>query len=225
VTLREFPSAAAFNDALAQLLLEQFQQPVGSPYAVMLAGGSTPLAAYRQVAQRHPQAGPGLHLLFSDERMVPKNSPLSNTGNARGLLDVLGPPPARLLDVHTELSLTDAAQQWHADLESYFRLGGKLPLGLLGLGADGHTASLFSRADVERGHGCYAIPVPRPAGPDRVSVTIDVLARAERIVFAVAGPDRSATVAQLLRAPSTLPAGLAVAGVAQVELFYSASTV
>jgi len=187
----------------------------------MLAGGQTPLEAYRLVAERRPQAGKGLHVLFSDERHVPADSMESNYGKARPLLAALGLPEDRVLRVHAELGLAEAAQRWDDDLTGFFQRGGTIPFGVLGLGADGHTASLFSREDVERGMGCYAIPVTPPTGPARISVTPRLLKKVGHLVFVVTGSGKTEVVERLLHQPDSLTAGLAVAGAPSVDLYYA----
>ena len=223
--IRAFQTRAQLDQAVAGLLLEARHAAGSAPQALLLAGGQTPLAAYtRCVAQleREPP-GPtpsGLHLMATDERMVPDDAPESNYRHLQPLSTAFGLPTERVLRADTALPLPAAADQWHSVVAAFLARGGSLPLGLLGLGADGHTASLFSRDDLARGRGRWVIPVPRAAGPHRVSVTPDLLARAARLIFVAAGPDKAGVVAQLVRAPETLVAGLAVAAAPHVELWF-----
>ena len=225
MNLRLFSSGAELDRALANLLLGEFRSAPAGPYAVLLAGGRTPLAAYRLCAEAlgaergAPPAG--LHLTFSDERMVSDDAPESNYGATRSLIAAVGLPPERVLRAATALPLPAAAQRWHDDLAAFLARGGNFTLGLLGLGADGHTASLFSRDDLARSRGRWVIPVLRESGPSRVSVTPDLLTRVQRLIFAVAGPDKADVAARLLREPATLPAGLAVAAAPRVEVWFS----
>src|SRR5678816_3421472 len=89
----------------------------------------------------------------------------------------------------------------------------------LGLGADGHTCSLFSKADLERGRNTDAIAVARPDGRNAVTVTPRVLERAERIVFAVAGADKQTAVRMLLERDPAQVAWCAVSGCREVEIW------
>ena len=123
--------------------------------------------------------------------------------------------------VHTELPLEAAADRYNATLSRFFQQGGRITFGLLGLGADGHAASLFSRQDVARGASRYAIAVRRENGPDRVSVTRDLLLKVESLVFFVAGQDKVETVEKTLRDPESTIAGQAVCGIPQTELWYA----
>src|SRR3974377_2359607 len=112
------------------------------PSAIMLSGGHTPLTAYRTLGARLPAHDERLHILFSDERYVPSDSEASNYRQARPLLDALALRPQSLLRVRTELPLGEAAADYERSLEALLRSGVPISLGLLGLGADGHTASL-----------------------------------------------------------------------------------
>src|SRR5205807_7982193 len=120
--------------------------------SIALSGGSTPRALYKLVAER-AVSEPALrgidwrnvHLFFGDERCVPPNDAQSNYRMAReSLLSNAALGAARVHRIHAELPPEKAAQQYEADLKQHF--GGALPrfdLILLGLGPDGHTASLF----------------------------------------------------------------------------------
>jgi 6-phosphogluconolactonase/glucosamine-6-phosphate isomerase/deaminase len=93
-------------------------------------------------------------------------------------------------------------------------------LGLLGLGGNGHTASLFSAADLERARGRLALDVQRPDGMTAVSVTPEFLALVAQPLFVVAGGgDKQAAVQALLAQDANLVAWRAVQGCPQVELW------
>ncbi len=185
LTTRRFDSPAHLDTALADRLAEALATP--GPSALMLSGGETPLPAYRALAARPPPHDAGLHVLFSDERYVPSDSDASNYHRARPLLDALALPAQQLLRVRTELPLEQAAQDYERALDRLLKAGVRITLGLLGLGADGHTASLFSAADLTRAADHLAIPVRRPDGMSAVSVTPSLLARVEQLLFVVAG--------------------------------------
>lgn len=189
------------------------------PFGVMLSGGQTPLPAYQRLPGHRVPVDPHAHILFSDERLVPDSSPDSNYGRIHPLLAALHIPDDRFIRVQTELELQKAAEQYDADLKAFLAKGALLRLGLLGLGADGHTASLFSVTDVQRGRGHMAIPVARPVKPDRISVTATLFEKFDLIVFLAAGPDKKLIVDRMVREPMSLPAGQAVAHARNVELW------
>ncbi len=217
LTTRVFGSRHTLDAALSERLARAFAAPGAS--AVMLSGGNTPLPAYRALAQQPPRHDERLHVLFSDERYVPADSPKSNYWQCKPLLEVLGLPEEALLRVHTDLPLEEAATRYESELTTLLSSGVRIGLGLLGLGADGHTASLFSAQDLERARGRYALPVQRPDGMAAVSVTPDLLATVREPVFVVAGADKAAAVHALMRQDRNLVAWGAVQGCADVELW------
>jgi 6-phosphogluconolactonase len=219
LTTRTFSSHAALDTALTERLGRALTARGAS--AVMLAGGTTPMAAYRTLARQPLVHDDRLHVLFSDERYVPADSGASNYHQSRPLLDALALPPESLLRVRTELPLDEAAAAYDAALTTLLSSGIHIGLGLLGLGADGHTASLFTPGDIERARGRYAIPVQRPDGMSAVSVTPELLATVREPVFVVAGAGKEDAVRALLAQDKSLVAWRAVHGCADVELWYA----
>jgi 6-phosphogluconolactonase len=218
LTTRCFDSRAALESALEERLARAIAAP--SATALMLSGGSTPLPAYRALIKRSRLApAAGLRIFFSDDRYVPADSPASNYHQAQPLLAALALPPAAVLRVRTELPLEEAADDYARQLAALFRSGTRIGLGLLGLGADGHTASLFGAADLERARGHLAVAVHRPDGLSAVSVTPELLAQVSEPVFVVAGADKRDAVARLVAEDPQLTAWRAVAGCARVELW------
>ena len=148
LTTRSFASRAELDAALSARLAGALTARGAS--AVMLAGGTTPMNAYRTLARGPLEHDDRLHVLFSDERYVPADSEGSNYFQARELLTALSLPPESLLSVPTQLPLAEAAAAYERELMQLLSSGVRIGLGLLGLGAEGHTASLFSEADLAR---------------------------------------------------------------------------
>jgi 6-phosphogluconolactonase len=217
LTTRRFGSRAALDAALAERLGQAIA--AAGPNAIMLAGGHTPLTAYRALGSRPPPHDERLHILFSDERYVPSDSQASNYHQARPLIDALALAPQALLRVRTELPLEEAAADYERALEELLKSGLPIGLGLLGLGADGHTASLFSAADLARARGHLAIAVHRPDGMSAVSVTPELLAQVVTVLFVVAGDDKRDALRALEAQDPKLTAWRAVEDCAQVELW------
>ena len=217
LTTRVFSSRSSLDAALAGRLARALSAPGAS--AIMLSGGKTPLPAYRALAQQPLRHDDRLHVLFSDERYVPADSAASNYLQCKPLLDVLALPEEALLRVHTGLPLDEATARYERELTTLLSSGVRIGLGLLGLGADGHTASLFSAQDLERARGRYALSVQRPDGMAAVSVTPDLLATVREPVFVVAGADKAAAVHALTQQDRNLVAWRAVQGCADVELW------
>ena len=215
---RRFDDRDALLEALGARLTQVLAQMSG-PRAVMLSGGSTPIPAYRALAARGVVPAAGLNVFFSDDRYVPSTSEASNYHQSAPLLDALALPEARVLRVRTELPLDAAAADYEHRLAELAEHGVRCELGLLGLGADGHTASLFNAADLARAVGRRALPVHRPDGRDAVSVSPAVLTEVAQLVFVVAGAEKRTALAALLARDPALTAFRAVAARAAIEVW------
>ena len=223
VTLRRFADRAQLQSAVEDRL-QQVLVGAGIDHpAVMLSGGSTPIPAYLELAKRHLTAAPGLTLLFSDDRYVPSDSDQSNYHQSRPLFDSLGLSAGQVLRIRTELALAEATADSERRLSQLLSGGRRIALGLLGLGADGHTCSLFAAVDLERARGKLAISVHRPDGRDAVSVTPTVLERVDQLIFLVAGADKRTALDGLLRRQADLTAWNAVRDCKAVEVWADAA--
>jgi 6-phosphogluconolactonase len=220
-TLRthRFASRAELDAALVTRLAQAIADTSGSGSAVMLSGGSTPMPAYRQLAAQAPKHNDGLRILFSDDRYVPSTSEASNYHQSSALLEALALPDASVLRVRTELPLEQAAEDYERRLGELLKANVPIGLGLLGLGPDGHTASLFTAADLERAHGHLAIAVQRPDGMSGISVTPEFLTHVKQLVFVVAGGGKYDAIQSLLKEDPNLVAWRAVQGLRSVELW------
>jgi len=174
-------------------------------FRVCLSGGSTPQALYQLLAQP-PYAVelPWDRFIFfwGDERLVPPDDPESNYGQThRSLLSRVPVPPANLCRIKGELAPEEAARDAIAQLQAQAEPGlgwPRLDLALLGLGADGHTASLFPGSDPAPGEILPALAVTgsyqgRPAR--RVTLTPLVFNSARQVLFLVSGAEKAAAVA------------------------------
>jgi 6-phosphogluconolactonase len=194
---------------------------------VALAGGRTPARTYELLAEIVTD-WQAVHLWFGDERCVPLDDPDSNdTLVRRALLDRLSDDPelpqpvihavTRAGDGDPAAAATDYERELRAAVP-----GSPIPvldLALLGLGEDGHTASLFPDDPVleERERLCVAVRGRKPP-PDRVTLTLPVLRAARAIVVLTAGAGKAEAVAAMLAGPSAhVPASLLAEGGA-VEL-------
>lgn len=163
---------------------------------LVLAGGTTPQPAYEQAAH-HPAAWTRATLWFSDERCVPPEDERSNYAMVRAALlsrlDAGSPPQVHR--VLGELGPREAADEY----ERRLRAAGppRFDLVLLGLGPDGHTASLFPDQDTlhERERWVIGVEQPRwaPCVP-RVTLTLPALASTHRLVFLVTGAEKADAV-------------------------------
>jgi 6-phosphogluconolactonase len=204
--------------ALAQEAAKRFAQTAeaavagGGRFTVALAGGSTPRALYGLLAEepyRSRVPWRQVHLFWGDERAVPPDHPDSNFGMAWStLLGRVPVPPAQVHRMEGERVDPDAAAaDYEAALARTFAVpaGGDPPsldLVLLGLGADGHTASLFPHTEAVREARRWVVRnrVPR-LGADRLTMTAPLLNRAAAVLFIVAGPDKAAALQRVLAPP------------------------
>ena len=158
--------------------------------SVVLAGGSTPRRAYELAAAAHSDWG-GVDVWFGDDRCVPADDPRSNQLLVReALLEWLVVEPT-MHPIATELPPIDAAEAYDAALQ-----GEPLDLILLGLGSDGHTASLFpgeATLDVRDRLAVAAAPRLEPF-VERVTLTIPALEAGSHVVFLAIGEEKAAAV-------------------------------
>jgi len=182
-----------------------------------LAGGETPRPCYRLLAADHRNdvRWRDVHLFLGDERMVPAGHPDSNLGMVqRELVGRLQPTEIDLHGVPTEFENADrAAERYHDDIRWFFDLEThqypRFDLVLLGLGEDGHTASLFP--------GCRALGQTtkfaaacdsRHLEHARVTLTLRVINAAASVLFLVSGENKAEALRRVLEmtSESDLPA-------------------
>ncbi len=185
---------------------------------IVLTGGSTPGRAYRHAAERAPDWG-RVSLWWGDERCVPPDDDRSNYRLAKEtLLDHLVVPPQAVHRIRGEAPPEEAAPELDAALE-----GVELDLLLLGLGPDGHMASLFPgspQLDVTDRRATHGPPGLEPF-VHRVTLTVPAIQSARRIVFLVTGEGKADAVARAFGGEVTpdVPASLARLAPGPVEVF------
>ncbi len=115
-----------------------------APFVVMLAGGSTPLPVYERIAGDIPnRVHPAVHLMLSDDRHVPHTDPRSNAGAIAPTVRALGLPEERFVRVDTSGTIDTAVEAYSREIHDLAGRNAIFALALLGIGGDGHTASLF----------------------------------------------------------------------------------
>ena len=209
MTVQVHPTAAGTAAALADLVTIAVGRGERN---IALAGGSTPLAAYGLLAEAAGVDWSTTTLWIGDERWVPVDHPDSNAGAAReAFVDAVGAellaPDYGLGDPHA------SAADYEARLDEVFARDGGPGLVLLGVGDDGHTASLFpgtEALDVDRA-GFVANWVPTH-GVWRLTATLPLIWAARRIVFAAVGEAKAAVVAEIIDGAVAHPAQRAASG-------------
>jgi 6-phosphogluconolactonase len=155
-------------------------------------------------------------VFFGDERWVPDNHPESNYRMAhQALLDKVPLPPVQVFPIGRDADDPDAAATAYARTlaQAFGTRPGEIPrfdLALLGMGLDGHTASLFPGSPVlkEILRPVVAVHAPAAAIPQRITLTLPVLNAANQVIFLVAGPEKAKAVKAVLRDGASLPAAL-----------------
>jgi len=173
-----------------------------APYRVVLSGGSTPRAAYQLLAQRDVNWGCA-ELFFSDERFVPPGHKDSNYRMVRDTLLAGGKVnPRKLLAIPTDQTPQSAADRYDEMLRQQYGasiLEEGVPLfhlTLLGLGDDGHTASLLPGQPVLKERERWAAAVPEGRGEPRITLTYPALESSALIIFLVSGAAKRDALAQ-----------------------------
>lgn len=173
----------------------------GGARTLVLTGGTTPRRCYELLAQMDLEWGK-VTVLFGDERCVPPDHPDSNYLMARqALLDKVS--PATVHRMPAELGPDEGA----AEYEKVVAAHSPLDFVLLGVGEDGHTASLFPGHQALRAHhlvvGVYDSPKPPP---ERVTLTLPVLRAARRVLILATGAGKADAVAKAKR--GEVPSGM-----------------
>jgi 6-phosphogluconolactonase len=184
-------------------------------FAVALSGGNTPRSLYATLARaefRNEIPWDHIHFFWGDERAVPADHPDSNYRMAReALLAKVPVPEENIHRVETERGAEEAAAAYEATLRAVFSLAAdarpRFDLILLGLGDEGHTASLFpgSAALGEQKRLVVATYVEKLKS-DRITMTLPVLNHAANVYFLVSGASKAKVVKELLRSHADLPA-------------------
>lgn len=187
-------TVVADAEEAARLVAERLAEQARAGGSIVLTGGSTPRRAYELAAEAEPDWG-RVELWWGDERCVPPDDERSNYGMAKeALLNRLGRAPAALHRMRGELGRAAGADEYARELAG----AGAFDFVLLGLGPDGHVASLFpgfptldvTDRDVlgtEAGHEPFV---------DRISLTLPRLRATRELLFLVTGEDKADAVAR-----------------------------
>jgi 6-phosphogluconolactonase len=176
-------------------------------FSVALSGGSTPRALYHLLGEpplREAIDWPRVHLFWGDERFVPADHPDSNYRLAQEAFISKAPiPPANVHRFPTESGDPEtAAAQYEETLRRFFTQTPHLDLVLLGLGADGHTASLFPGSPaLDEGGRLVVAAYVRKLDAWRLTLTPPVLRGARHVVFLVSGSDKASILREVLEGP------------------------
>jgi 6-phosphogluconolactonase len=209
------PDAEALAQRAAAWLFEQALAAPGR-FTIALSGGSTPRRLYEILAappyhDRFPWAR--THLFWGDERFVPITDEKSNFRMTReALLDHITIPPENIHPVPHDGDAAQSASLYQRELQHHYgsetlgTTGALFDVTLLGLGTDGHTASLFPGTSALNERDAWVIAVPDGTPPPRVSLTFPAIAASRLVAFLAAGPTKAAPLKRVLAGDAALPA-------------------
>ncbi|MEJ2217123.1 MAG: 6-phosphogluconolactonase [Gemmatimonadota bacterium] len=200
------PDSAGLADLAAALFVKSATAAIEQHgrFSVAVAGGRTPIPTYLRLAQpdyREQLPWERVHVFWGDERCVPPDDSRSNEGMVRHtLLSKVSVPEVQVHPIRCAGDPAAAALDYEATLRAHFGDVPAFDLVLLGLGVDGHTASLFPGTAVLRESTQWAAAV-RPADKrlTRVTLTFPVLEQASRVAFLVSGAAKAAIVQRALQ--------------------------
>ncbi|MBT5457452.1 MAG: 6-phosphogluconolactonase [Rhodospirillaceae bacterium] len=217
------PDLSALVEEAANRIAARISQS-GDRAAICLTGGSTPKPVYERLAtEPYRSAIPWdrTHWFWGDDRFVPLENGHSNAGMAlRAFLEDVSVPSGNIHPIPTDAATPeDAARRYQAELERFYgrdQLDAEMPLFdlvLMGLGSDGHIASLFPGAPALTENDRWAVGVAQagiePFVP-RVTLTIPAMASTREMLFLVCGPDKREILGRVLSGEN-LPAASAQA--------------
>jgi len=183
-------------EAAARVVAERLAEQARAGGHVALTGGSTPRRAYELAAQLEPNWG-RVELWWGDERCVPPDDERSNYRMAKAaLLDRLAVAPAAVHRMRGELGKDGGATAYERELAPV----AAFDLVLLGLGRDGHVASLYPRQPTLDETARRVVGAEAYLDPyvDRITLTLPALRAAREVLFLVAGADKADAVARAL---------------------------
>lgn len=213
------PDAQAIAEDAARLWMDLAQAAITQHerFTVALAGGSTPKGLYARLAQpphRDDAIWANTHIFWGDERMVPPDQPGSNYHMAHEtLLSHVALSPDHIHPIPTDVEPGRAAALYERTIQAGFGLeAGAFPrfdLVLLGMGNDGHTASLFPGSFVlDEQNALVMSPYVDHLDAHRITLTLPVINAAANVLFLVTGDNKAATLRDVLAGTKSLPAQL-----------------
>jgi len=184
---------AADDEDAALMVARRLDEAARTGGHICLTGGSTPERAYQLAAEMDPDWS-RVELWWGDERCTTADDPLSNYGmSKRALLDHLGTPPAAIHRMRGELGPDDGARAYEAELGDTV-----IDLMLLGMGADGHIASLYPNQPTLDETERRVIGAEAHLEPfvDRITMTLPTINASHEVLFLIAGADKAEAVAR-----------------------------
>jgi 6-phosphogluconolactonase len=210
MAVETFPDPLALAQAAAERLLALSTDAIATAgrFSLGLSGGSTPRTLFELLASSAFASQiewPRVHLFWGDERCVPPDHADSNYRMTRQvLLDRIPVPAENIHRICGELSPTEAAVEYERDLKTYFGSDAlpRFDMLLLGMGTDGHTASLFPGTSALREDSCWVVEnYVAQMDAWRITLTAPAINAAANVCLLVAGAEKAETLRHVLQGP------------------------
>ena len=215
--VRVFPDLHKATRALAERLVETARDVLAAKdrFALALSGGKTPRFLYEFLAREYSSeiSWERVHLFWSDERCVPQESKDSNFAMAyEALISNVPLPSQNIHRIPSEINPAEkAAETYERMMQEFFKAEEEegsflFDAMILGVGEDGHTASLFpgSSSLAEKSHWALAVNAPPSFSPQkRITLTFPLINRSRSIFFLASGTKKREVVGEILKNPET----------------------
>jgi len=192
-------------NAFAKQLIKWINETPGNTFHLALSGGTTPSILYRLLAEKYSNKVPWqkIHFWWGDERMVPPGNPDSNFGVVNKLIfSKFKLSPDQIHRIKGEEEPIAEAKRYGLEMEKLIPLVNNLPafdLILLGLGEDGHTASIFpDQIQLMESDEITGIAMQPITGQQRITLTGRVLNNAKKVAFLVSGESKASIFNQVI---------------------------
>ena len=204
--LHVFTNGPAVARAFADYLVDKLAESEDAPLFWALSGGSTPKLLFQLLAEEYKDKidWSRLHFFWGDDRMVPYDDPESNFGEVKNLLfDHVPVIEEQIHPVPTDLEPEEAARAYAETISSLLPQNSDgLPifdLNMLGMGADGHTASIFpDNMELLTDQRICAVATHPESGQLRVTLTGPVINASDEVIFLITGNSKTLRVAQII---------------------------
>lgn len=200
-----FRTPQLLADNLVNQLLKLFNQRTKQKFSIALAGGNSPKVFYQKLSS--PQYNSQLdwkqiQLFWGDERCVPPDNEESNFGMAnQALISNINIPQQNIHRIKGENNPEQEAERYSKELKRHLKMGNNYPcldVIFLGLGSDGHTASLFPNSNnLEKENYC-SVAVHPTTGQNRITLNLPVLLNASHIFFIVTGSEKAEIIRKII---------------------------
>jgi len=205
--IRKFQNLETLSAALAKSLVNVINETLHEKkvFLIAISGGTTPQRLYKLIGGTYDKTIPwnAVHVFFCDERYVPHDDRQSNYQMVKeNLLDLISIPQENVHPISTDYPNPDeSAQVYERELRKYFQDDGSaFDLVLLGMGKEGHTASLFPGSPALDEEKKWVAAVEVNASPRRrITLTYTILNRAARIYFVISGSEKMGAFSEVAK--------------------------